>query len=51
MRLVWDGVFLTIPIDEADSDLLIGMSLMEGYQLIVQVFEGGNVQLQKVRSV
>jgi predicted aspartyl protease len=30
--LVWDGNTLTIPIDEADSELLVGMSLMEGYQ-------------------
>ncbi len=46
--LVWDGVILTIPVDEADSELLVGMSLMEGYQLMVQVFEGGHVELSKV---
>ena len=49
--LVWDGNFLTIPIDEADSEPLIGMSLMEGYQLVVQVFEGGHVELSKVATV
>jgi clan AA aspartic protease len=49
--LVWDGNFLTIPIDEADSEPLVGMSLMEGYQLIVQVFEGGHVELSKVATV
>jgi clan AA aspartic protease len=49
--LVWDGNFLTIPIDEADSEPLVGMSLMEGYQLIVQVFEGGRVELSKVAMV
>jgi clan AA aspartic protease len=49
--LVWDGDFLTIPIDEADSEPLVGMSLMEGYQLIVQVFEGGRVELSKVNTV
>ena len=46
--VVGDGDYLTIPIDEADSEPLVGMSLMEGYQLIVQVFEGGNVELRKV---
>ena len=46
--LVWDGNFLTIPVDEADSEPLIGMSLMEGYQLIVQVLENGLVELQRV---
>ncbi len=49
--VVWDGVLLTIPIDEADSEPLVGMSLMEGYQLIVQVFEGGRVELSKVSTV
>lgn len=29
--VVWDRQFLTIPVDEADSDPLVGMSLMEGY--------------------
>ena len=49
--VVWDGYLLTIPIDEADSEPLIGMSLMEGYQLMVQVFEGGLVKLSKVNTV
>jgi clan AA aspartic protease len=49
--LVWDGNLLTIPVDEADSEPLVGMSLMEGYQLTVQVFEGGRVELSKVTKV
>jgi clan AA aspartic protease len=49
--LVWDGNLLAIPIDEADSEPLIGMSLMEGYQLMVQVFEGGSVELSKIAIV
>ena len=49
--LVWDGNFLTIPIDEADSEPLVGMSLMEGYQLMMQVFEGGHVELNKIVTV
>jgi clan AA aspartic protease len=49
--IVWDGDLLTIPVDEADSEPLVGMSLMEGYQLTVQVFEGGSVELSKVNAV
>ena len=49
--LVWDGNFLTIPIDEADSEPLVGMSLMEGYQLIVRVLESGRVEHSKVAIV
>jgi hypothetical protein len=29
--VVWNGVFPTIQIDEANSELLVGISLMEGY--------------------
>ena len=46
--VVWDGQFLTIPIDEADSDPLVGMSLMEGYELNIQVINGGMVKLMKL---
>lgn len=49
--VLWDGVYLTIPIDEADSEPLVGMSLMAGYQLMVQVFEGGHVELCKVNTI
>ncbi|MEG5060875.1 clan AA aspartic protease [Microcoleus sp. A2-C5] len=49
--LVWDGDYITIPIDEADSEPLVGMSLMEGFQLMVQVFEGGHVEICKVKTV
>jgi clan AA aspartic protease len=49
--VLWDGDLLTIPVDEADSEPLVGMSLMEGYQLILQVFEGGSVELSKVKAV
>jgi clan AA aspartic protease len=49
--IVWDGDLLTIPVDEADSEPLVGMSLMEGYQLTVQIFEGGWVKLSKVNTV
>jgi hypothetical protein len=48
---LWDGDYLTIPIDEADSEPLVGMSLMEGYQLTVQVFEEGSVEIRKVSAV
>ncbi|NCS22686.1 MAG: clan AA aspartic protease [Microcystis aeruginosa G11-06] len=47
---IWDGDYLTIPIDEADSEPLVGMLLMEGYQLTVQVFEEGRVEIRKVTA-
>jgi clan AA aspartic protease len=49
--VVWDGALLTIPVDEADSEPLVGMSLMEGYELTMQIFEGGQVELRKVSTI
>ncbi len=49
--VVWGDTLLTIPVDEADSEPLVGMSLMEGYELTMQVFEGGRVELCKVNTV
>ncbi len=49
--VLWDGTPLAIPVDEADSEPLVGMSLMEGYRLTIQVFEGGQLELRKVGTV
>lgn len=49
--VVWDEQFLTIPIDEADSDPLVGMSLMEGYELKIQVIDDGIVKLMKLPTL
>lgn len=46
--VLWDEQLLTIPIDEADSDPLVGMSLMEGYELNIEVINGGIVRLVKL---
>ena len=39
----WDGELRRIPVDEAETVPLIGMSLLEGYELSIQVQHGGNV--------
>ncbi|MER3491611.1 MAG: clan AA aspartic protease [Mastigocladus sp. ERB_26_2] len=49
--IVWDGQLLRIPIDEADSDPLVGMSLMEGYELIIQAVAGGTVVLKQLSTI
>jgi clan AA aspartic protease len=48
--VIWDGMTMVIPVDEADSEPLVGMLMMEGYELIVQVFEHGIVQLRDVNA-
>lgn len=42
----WDGEPRRIAVDEADTDPLVGMALMNGYELRVQVVSGGMVTLQ-----
>lgn len=46
--VIWDEQSLTIEVDEAESDPLVGMSLIEGYRLIVEVRENGLVQIEKL---
>lgn len=42
----WDGQARRIPVDEAETTPLIGMSLLEGYELAVQVQPGGKVTIR-----
>jgi clan AA aspartic protease len=42
----WDGEARRVPVDEAETVPLVGMSLLEGYELIVQAQRGGNVTVR-----
>lgn len=46
--IVWDGKVITIPVDEADAEPLIGMRLMQGYRILVEDIDGGLVQLERI---
>lgn len=37
-----------LPVDAAESEPLLGMRLLYGYELIVQVVENGNVVIEKL---
>ena len=43
--VIWDGKPRTIPIDELDTDPLIGMRLPYGMLLVMHIVDGGNVYL------
>ncbi len=45
-HVLWDGRPLRIAIDAADMVPLIGMSLLDGFELIVQVRSGGRVSIE-----
>lgn len=46
--IIWDKQRVVIPIDAAESEPLVGMSLMAGYTLTVEAIEGGLVQIEKL---
>lgn len=46
--LLWEGALVRIAIDAAESVPLIGMSLLHGYELAVQVIEGGRVIIRSL---
>lgn len=41
--VIWDGQVRRIPVDEAETAPLAGMSLLDGYELTMQVRSSGNV--------
>jgi len=45
--VVWDGQARRIPVHEADTIPLVGMSLLQGYELAVQVQPGGRVTIRR----
>lgn len=47
-NIVWDGEAMSILVDEADADPLIGMRLLRGYELNMQVREGGMVTIKRM---
>ncbi|HEY7153976.1 MAG TPA: hypothetical protein VH575_08485 [Gemmataceae bacterium] len=47
-EVLWDGKFRRIPIDEIDSDPLVGMALLRGYELKMQVRSRGKVTIKRL---
>ena len=47
--VTWDGRPRRIAVDEADCAPLVGMSLLYGYELTVQVLDGGRVAINPLQ--
>jgi hypothetical protein len=43
---LWDGSPRRVSVDEVDVAPLVGMALLYGYELTVQIVEGGNVLIK-----
>jgi clan AA aspartic protease len=46
----WDGKRREILVDQADTDPLVGMTLLRGYDLQIQVRPGGNVTIKRAST-
>jgi len=46
--VIWDGQYRNIPVNDAEIDPLIGMSLLYGYDLQIRAVEGGNVTIKAI---
>src|SRR5262245_14691360 len=47
-KLVWDGKVRTVLVDEADTDPLVGMRLLRGHELRMQVRARGKVSIKRL---
>jgi clan AA aspartic protease len=44
--VIWDGRIKSIEVNESETDPLVGMGLLEGYELNIQGFAGGLVTIK-----
>ena len=46
IEVLWDGQWRTVEIEAAETDALVGMSLVYGYSVYVEAVEGGRVVIE-----
>jgi clan AA aspartic protease len=44
----WDGVKKEVTVYEMDSDALVGMALMYGYELVLPILDGATFTLRRI---
>lgn len=49
--VIWDGEFREVDINASEADPLVGMSLLYGYRIQLDVIEGGTVTIQSLSSL
>jgi predicted aspartyl protease len=45
VSVIWDGQVKTIEVNASETDPLVGMGLLEGYELKIHGFAGGAVSI------
>jgi clan AA aspartic protease len=49
--VIWDGEYRYIDVNLAETDPLVGMSLLYGYRIQLDAIEGGIVTIQSLNSL
>ena len=49
--LIWDGHVRTVEVNESEADPLVGMSLLEGFELKIQGIVGGLVTITALSEI
>ncbi len=50
-RIIWNGKFRPInKVNEADTDSLVGLGLLYGYQMYIQIKDGGSVKIRSLQD-
>jgi clan AA aspartic protease len=49
--VIWDGKYRYIDVNAAETDPLVGMSLLYGYRMQLDAIEGGTVTIQALSSL
>lgn len=49
--VIWDGEYRYIDVNAAETDPLVGMSLLYGYRIQLDAIEGGIVVIQSLKSL
>ena len=44
--VIWDGQVKAVEVNESEADPLVGMGLLEGYELNIQGISGGSVTIK-----
>lgn len=49
-EIMWDGELRRVAVDCSEADPLVGMSLLQGCELLIQVVKNGNVTIRPLPS-
>lgn len=51
VTVLWDGHVIVVEADSAETDPLVGMGLLQGYELSIEIVDGGTVEIQRLGPV